>query len=70
VRRGNVYILDYKPGASKDKKASQQLYHYAIALSFRAKMPFECIRCAWFDDESYYEFSPAEADATLIKKKL
>jgi len=70
VRRGNVYILDYKPGASKDRKASQQLYHYAIALSFRAKIPFERIRCAWFDDESYYEFSPAEADATLIKKKL
>ncbi len=68
VRRDNVYILDYKPGASKDKKAPQQLYHYAVALSFRAKIPFERIRCAWFDEKSYHEFSLAEADATLIKK--
>jgi len=69
VRRDNVYILDYKPGASKDKKAPRQLYHYAVALSFRAKIPFERIRCAWFDEKSYYEYSPTEADVTLIKKK-
>ncbi|MCK4364829.1 MAG: IS1 family transposase [Thermoplasmatales archaeon] len=68
VRGGNVYILDYKPGASKDKKAVQQLYHYAVALSFRAKIPFDRIMCAWFDEKSYYEFNLAEADATLIKK--
>ncbi len=69
VRGGNVYILDYKPGASKDKKAVQQLYHYAVALSFRAKIPFNRIRCAWFDERSYYEFNLAEADATLVKWK-
>ena len=69
VRGGNVYILDYKPDASKDKKAVQQLYHYAVALSFRAKIPFDRIWCAWFDEKSYYEFNLADADATLIKKK-
>ena len=69
VRRDKAYILDYKPDASKDKKAPQQLYHYAVALSFRAKIPFESIRCAWFDEKSYYEFSLAEVDATLIKNK-
>lgn len=68
VRNNHVYILDYKPNASKDKKAASQLYHYAIALSFRAKVPFEHIRCAWFDSQSYYEFSPKDAEARLIKK--
>ena len=64
-----LYILDYKPGVSRDKKAPQQLYHYAVALSFRAKIPFERIRCAWFDEKSYFEYSPIDADVTLIKKK-
>lgn len=67
-RNNHVYILDYKPGAIKDKKAPKQLYHYAVALSFRAKIPFEHIRCAWFDDKAYYEYSPSEADVRLIKK--
>jgi len=67
VRRGYVYILDYKPGASRDKKALQQLYHYGVALSFRAKIPFERIKCAWFDEKGYYEFALDEVDATLIK---
>ena len=68
VRNNYVYILDYKPGASKDKKAPQQLYHYAVALSFRAKIPFEHIRCAWFDNEAYFEYAPSQAEVQLIKK--
>ncbi len=56
VRNNLVYILDYKPNASKDKNAASQLYHYALALSYRAKLPLSSIRCAWFDKESYYEF--------------
>jgi hypothetical protein len=67
VRGGKVYILDYKPGAAGEKKASQQLYHYAAALSFRAKVPFDSIRCAWFDDEVYFEFSPSDAVARLMR---
>ena len=67
VRNNLVYILDYKPGASKDKKAPWQLYHYALALSFRTKIPLRNIRCAWFDKESYHEYSPSQADAQLMK---
>ena len=68
VRNNLVYILDYKPDASKDKKAPWQLYHYASALSFRTKIPLENLRCAWFDENVYYEYSPAQTDAKLIKK--
>lgn len=68
VRNGLVYILDYKPGASKDKKASNQLYHYAVALSYRTKIPLDSIRCAWFDEDAYYEYNPAEVDVALITK--
>jgi len=67
VRNDRVYILDYKPGAAKDKKAPWQLYHYALALSFRTKMPLKDIRCAWFDKDAYFEYDPAKADATLVK---
>lgn len=69
VRNNLVYILDYKPGASKDKKAPWQLYHYALALSFRTKIPLTSMRCAWFDENVYYEYNPKETDITLIKKK-
>jgi len=65
LRNDKVYILDYKPRAAKDKKAAQQLYHYAAALSFRAKVPFEKIMCAWFDEQDYFEYSPNDAKARL-----
>lgn len=61
VRNDCVYILDYKPGAAKDKKAAGQLYHYAVALSFRARIPFDKIRCAWFDKDDYFEYNPLKS---------
>ena len=61
VRNNLVYMLDYKPNATNDKKAVNQLYHYASALSYRAKVPLDKIRCAWFDEESYYEYAPHSA---------
>ncbi|MCX6665890.1 MAG: hypothetical protein NT038_07545 [Euryarchaeota archaeon] len=67
VRNNLVYILDYKPDATKEKKAPSQLYHYATALSFRTKIPLEHIRCTWFDEQAYYEYKPAEARITLKK---
>jgi len=70
VRNDLVYILDYKPDAAKDKKAPWQLYHYACALSFRTKVPLTAMRCAWFDEESYYEYNPSEANVTPIKGKI
>jgi len=70
VRNDIVYILDYKPDAAKDRKASWQLYHYARALSFRTKTPLQAIRCAWFDENMYYEYNPAEANVIPIKKNI
>jgi len=61
VRNNLVYLVDYKPNATQDKKAASQLYFYASALSYRAKLPFDKIRCAWFDEESYFEYAPANA---------
>lgn len=59
IRNRLVYILDYKPNAKQDRKASGQLYLYARALSLRLNMKFEDFRCAWFDEESYFEFNPS-----------
>ena len=67
VRNNLVYLIDYKPNASKDKKAANQLYHYASALSYRAKVPLDSIRCAWFDEESYYEYDPSTAKVKPVK---
>lgn len=65
VRNGLVYVLDYKPGAAKDKKAAGQLVHYAIALSFRSGVGLEQIRCGWFDEKDYFEFAPANIKTRL-----
>jgi hypothetical protein len=67
IRRGALVIMDYKPGAAADRKAMQQLYHYAVALSFRTGVPFEQIRCAWFDEHQYFEYQPAAAQVKLMK---
>ena len=68
VRNDLLYVLDYKPDASRDKKAPWQLYHYARALSFRTKIPLKAMRCAWFDENMYYEYNPSEAKLKPITK--
>ena len=70
VRNDKVYILDYKPGAGKDKKAAGQLYHYALALSFRTRIPLKQFRCAWFDQEYYFEYDPTKADVKPIETNI
>jgi hypothetical protein len=62
-------ILDYKPKAAKEKKATGQLYHYALALSFRAQIPLTQIRCEWFDKDNYFEFAPAQLKNKPVVKK-
>lgn len=57
IRRGMIHILDYKPGAKKDKPI-EQLMIYALALSRRTGLRLYHFKCAWFDDEHYYEFYP------------
>jgi len=73
IRRGNIYVLDYKPDASKenDKKVASQLFLYASGLSFRTKIPLMRFRCAWFDQNNYYEFNPWEQNFSVkFRNKL
>ena len=60
IRFGRLYVLDYKPNASKENKEKviSQLFMYALALSERTGVWLRNIRCAWFDDKAYYEFDP------------
>ena len=57
VRNGKIHILDYKPGAEKEKPI-EQLMVYALALSRRLRLPLYHFVCAWFDDRHYWEFFP------------
>lgn len=63
VRFGSIYVMDFKPGARREnvQKVASQLFFYASGLSFRTKIPLERFRCAWFDEEVYYEFVPKRA---------
>lgn len=60
VRNGQIRILDYKPEAEKIN-AVNQLTTYALALASRTKLMVRDFRCAWFDEENYYEFAPLHA---------
>lgn len=57
LRNDRIYILDYKPGAKKDKPVAQ-LTIYALALARLTGLRLYDFTCAWFDDEAYYEFFP------------
>ena len=58
IRNGIIYVLDYKPNAARENehKVASQLYLYARGLSFRSGIPLNRFRCAWFDENDYYEF--------------
>ena len=60
LKFGNIYVLDYKPDADKEKreKVVSQLLVYAIALSKRTGIFLRNFRCGWFDEKNYYEFNP------------
>lgn len=62
IRYGKVYIMDYKPEASKENvdKVVSQLYSYALGLSFRAGLRLEDIRCGWFDGEKAFVFDASD----------
>ncbi len=60
LRNGAVHILDYKP-QDKDKrriKPITQLTLYALMLSRLTGIRLYDFKCAWFDDNAYYEFFP------------
>lgn len=60
VRNGAVHILDYKPNAAKAKEADtvNQLTLYALALSRLTGLRVYDFKCAWFDENDYFEFFP------------
>ena len=57
LRNGLVHILDYKPKASKEKPYAQLLI-YALALSRLTGLRLMDFKCAWFDENDYFEFFP------------
>ena len=57
LRNGAVHILDYKPDAKKQKPI-EQLTLYALALSRLTGLRLFSMKCAWFDEKSYFEFFP------------
>src|SRR5712692_3141844 len=60
TRNGYLHILDYKPEAKKEKHAHVQLTIYALALSRRLNLPLRHFKCAWFDENDYFEFFPLQ----------
>lgn len=68
VRNGLIYPMDYKPSANKEKPIDQ-LTIYALALSRLTGIRLYHMRCAWFDEENYYEFFPLHVVYKLKKKK-
>ncbi len=57
VRNGQVHILDYKPKAAKERPI-EQLTWYALALSRLTGLRLYEFKCAWFDENDYFEFYP------------
>ena len=59
VRFNHIHVLDYKPDAKKgDRRAAEQVFLYALALSKRTNIPLKNFTCAYFDDRNYYQFKP------------
>src|SRR3546814_20166011 len=50
IRNGKVHILDYKPGANKEKPIAP-LMVYALAISRRTGLKLFDLFCAWFAAE-------------------
>ncbi|MBU0569009.1 PD-(D/E)XK nuclease family protein [bacterium] len=65
IRNGAIHILDYKPSAKKAKPI-EQLTIYALALSRLTTLRLFHFKCAWFDEEDYFEFFPLHV---VYKKK-
>lgn len=57
IRNGAIHIMDYKPSAKKVKPVDQ-LTLYALALSRLTGLRLFHMKCAWFDEEDYFEFFP------------
>lgn len=67
IRNGTVHILDYKPDAPTNKPM-QQLTIYALALSRLTGLRLYDFKCAWFNQDGYFEFYPLHIVHKLKKK--
>lgn len=65
IRNGMVHIMDFKPSARKAKPV-EQLTIYALALSRLTGLRLYNFKCAWFDENDYFEFFPLHI---VYKKK-
>lgn len=69
VRNGIVHILDYKPNADKEKPI-EQLTWYALALSRLTGLRLFEFKCAWFDENNYFEFYPLHVVKKMDRKRV
>ncbi len=66
LRNNAVHIMDYKPGASKEKPITQ-LTLYALAMSRLTGLRLYDFKCGWFDQNDYFEFFPLHVVYKLRK---
>lgn len=67
-RNNLLYILDYKPEANKTNPI-HQLTIYALALASRTRLNLKSMKCAWFDQNNYYEFYPLNAVYSMTESR-
>ena len=60
ARNGLIHLLDYKPKA-RTVDPVNQLVVYALAFASRTRLPVKLLKCAWFDEQDYFEFFPLQA---------
>lgn len=58
IRNGAIHILDYKGGGAAKERPIEQLTLYALALSRLTGLRLFHFKCAWFDENDYFEFFP------------
>ena len=68
IRNGLIYLLDYKPNASKEKPI-EQLTWYALAMSRLTGLRIFNFVCGWFDEKDYYQFYPLHVVKKIGEKK-
>jgi len=67
IRNGAVHLLDYKPGAAREKPI-EQLTWYALALSRLTGLRLYNFVCGWFDEKEYFQFYPLHVVKKLQSK--
>lgn len=60
ARNGFIHLLDYKPKVRSVQPLSQ-LVLYALAFASRTRLPLKALKCAWVNEQDYFEFFPLQA---------